>query len=185
MKAHKASIRYAKSLLNLAVMQNELDIVYSDVKLIEATLKQNRELRLVLNNPVVKQDKKSTIISKIFGDKIGPLSASFLEILVLKKRESIISDICHDFQKLYRKHLNIVNVSIQSATEINSEAKVKIKALIQELANGKIELEEVVNPQLIGGFSIKIGDMLIDETIASKLHQLKKEFSQNPYITKL
>lgn len=185
MRGHKASIRYAKSLLNLALFQQEVDAVYKDVVLIKDSLRANRELKLVLKSPIIKQDKKSVILSKVFDGKLGPLTQSFIEILVLKKRESLLTDICNDYTKLYKHHKNIVIAEVRTAAPLSDKTKKSIGEIVKTIDAGNLEINEIIDPELVGGFIIRVGDKQIDESISTKLNELNREFSHNPYIVKL
>ena len=104
MRCHKASIRYAKSLIDLALSQEITEAVYKDVILIKESLRANRELVVMLKSPIIKQDKKSVILSKVFENKLSDLTQAFIKIIVLKKRESMLVDICNDYIQLYKEH---------------------------------------------------------------------------------
>ena len=184
MKGSKASIRYAKSLLELAVFQNELEVVYEDVNTIFDTLSKNRELKLLLKNPVLKQDKKSAIMAKIFEGHLRPLAVSFVEILILKKREGLLTEICEHFIYMYKKHLNIISAEVKTAIELDEATREKLRAIVAKIDDGNIELHETIDPSIVGGFVVRVGDKQIDQSISSKLNKVEIEFSENPFIVK-
>jgi len=185
MRGHKASIRYAKSLIELALMQNVLEEVFKDITLIRSTLNENRALRVALKSPVIKQDKKTAILSQIFAKKLNALTEAFIKIVILKKRESALTDICNDYITLYKQHKNIVTAEIKTATAISENTKKEIKRIVHSIETGNLEITELIDKDIIGGFVIKVGDKQIDESISTKLNELKREFSHNPYIVKL
>lgn len=185
MRGHKVAIRYSKSLLDLAVLTKELDVAYNDIKLIDKTLTEVREVKLMLKSPIIKQDKKFKILSEIFNGKIGPLVMSFLEILTLKGREKILHSICGHFVELYKIHNNIISAELTTAIEMGEEEKDLLKQVINKLGSGKIELNENIDPNIIGGFVVRVGDKQIDESLSKKLFKYKQELTENPYIVNL
>lgn len=185
MRGHKAAIRYAKSLLELGVLTKDLDKVYEDVLLLDKTLTEVREVKLMLKSPIIKQDKKFSILKKVFEDKIGPLTASFLEILTLKNREELLHTICQHFIDMYKAHKNIVTAEVVTAVNLDAETKDALIGVIKKMSSGSIELEEKINPDIIGGFIVRVGDLQIDESISKKLYKYKQELTENPYIVNI
>ena len=84
MKSHKAAVRYSKAWIDLAIERGDIESCYNDVNLVLSVLAENKELKVMLKSPVIKQDTKAKFLSKIFGSKINKLTISFVEILVRK-----------------------------------------------------------------------------------------------------
>ncbi len=180
----KVAKRYAKSLLDLAVEQNKLEEVKDDMQLIASTARANKDLIHMLKSPVIKTDKKVAILNQIFAGKIGTMTRHFIEIIARKKRENILSDIAHSFAELHREHHGILLAEITTAVPLDIESRNKAKRFIEKLSS-KVELNEKVDPDLIGGFIIRVGDRQYDESIASRVNALKRSFLKNPYISEI
>ena len=84
MKQSRATIRYAKALLQLAVEQERLEQCYNDIMLLDAVCVESKELSLLLKSPIVKTDKKLKILEEIFGSKMGGITMSFIKIITMK-----------------------------------------------------------------------------------------------------
>lgn len=179
----KVSRRYAKSLLDLAAEKNQLPEVSKDVLFIQSVLKQNKDLEAMLHSPLIKADTKLTIVHKIFGDHIGKLTRMFVDIIIRKKRENILPGIVHSFVEQERAHRGYVLAEVTSAIALDTAQRDKIKKLVLSIYD-KVDLEEHVNPDIIGGFSIKVGDKLYDETIASRITGIRNYYLTNPYFPK-
>lgn len=180
----KAAKRYAKALLSFAIEQKELETVAGEMKLIADTCSTSPDLVMLLKSPVVKTEKKRTILNTIFAGKIGAITLKFLELVTQKKREDQLPEIANAFQQIYREHKGIVTAEIITAVPLGEEGKRKALAFITNLYD-KVELTEKVDKELIGGFIIRVGDKQYDESVARKLNNLKREFSKNPYISEL
>ena len=174
--------RYAKSLMGLAIERNMLELVYSDMCVMHAVCTSNPDFVNMLESPLIKTDKKQSIIQEIFNGKINDLTMKFMMLMADKKREGYLDDIAKSFVEQYKLHKNIVSVVITSSHALSSEAREKLLSIVQQSVQGKVDLEEKVDPSLIGGFKIKIGDRQIDASVQRKLKNLKKDFAKNPFV---
>jgi len=182
MRDIKVASRYAKSLLGIALEQNTLEAVYHDMQLINNVCAQNKDLVLLLQSPIVKRDKKEAILTEIFGKNISILSYTFISIILVKKRESLLPDIANSFIDVYKTHKKITSALVTTAIPLSEDQKLKIINLVKNQGNDTIELIEKINSDLIGGMIIKIGDKQVDESIRRKLTNLEMEFDKNPYV---
>jgi len=182
MKNLKASNRYAKSLLGLAVERGQLEDVYKDMTDVSNTVEESRELQLLLQSPIIKPDTKSKVLSEIFSSNVGELTKAFINILTEKGREGLLGGISEAFIMQYKVHKNLAQAEVVSAAPLDAESKAKVEAIVAKIAEGEAEIKETVNPDLIGGFIVKVGDKMIDSSIASQLKELKREFTENQYI---
>jgi F-type H+-transporting ATPase subunit delta len=185
MRNTKAAIRYAKSLLELALEQNKLDKCFEDMKMIQKVLDQSNELRSVLRSPVIGQAKKDKILKELFGENVDILTMSFLNIVGEKGRDSLLPEIISAFVDQVKRHKQIMVAKVVSAAPLSEELRQKIRKIISEVHNGELELIEVVDEDIIGGFILNIADKRIDASIRGQIRELRKEFSENPYEPKL
>jgi len=182
MRDIKVASRYAKSLLLMSIDENILEEVYNDMKLVNSTCIENRELTLLLKSPIVKADKKNAILAEIFNKKVSIISSAFISIILSKKREGILPDIANSFIEAYKIHNNITTASVTTAVPLTKDQKTVIIALIKKQGKSNVELQEVVNEEVIGGMVLRIGDKQIDESIKKKLTNLEMEFDDNLFI---
>ncbi len=176
MRDIKVASRYAKSLLGIAIENKCLEAVYQDMTMINKVCNENHELVLVLRNPIVKGDKKLAILNEIFKG-INNVSASFVKLIVAKKRESILFDIANAFIDAYKEHHNIKIAHVTSAVALNADQKENIKKLVNKSYNATIELVEKVDAAIIGGIILRVEDKQVDESIKRKLQNLVMEFN--------
>jgi len=175
--------RYARSLMELAHERGDLEGAHEDMVLVAKVCSENHELIVLLKSPVVKADKKAVILDKIFAGKVGELTKSFIGILVRKGREGLLPDVANAFALLYKINKGIVTAQVTSAAPLSDTARARVKALAEKQHPGKsIELVEHVDPSLIGGVTIRIGDEQYDGSVSRHLSDLRREFSKNPYI---
>lgn len=175
MSEFRVATRYAKSLIELASEQKVLDKVYEDMKLFSKTGQENRELAVLLKNPIVKGDKKSSILSAIFEGKVEKLTLAFMNLVAKKGRDSLLMDIAAQFINQYNELKGLVNAELTTTFTLNDELRAEFTKIIENISGKKPLLTEKVDDSLIGGFLLKVGDRQLDESVSSKLSQLKQQ----------
>jgi F-type H+-transporting ATPase subunit delta len=186
MSVARIASRYAKSLIDLAVEQDKLDRVMEDVESF-SQLTDVRDFYLLMKSPIVKGDKKWSIIKLILKDKYDDMTMAFLKILIDKGRENYLPEIGKEFIKQYRKinHISIVKVKTATTLSEDQMKEIKSKLLASSVTDDKVHLVTEVDPDLIGGFVVEFDDRLYDASVKHQLRKLKKEFESNLYISQV
>ncbi len=174
--------RYAKALFDLAVEDKVVEPTRQDMLTVAEVMAQNRELRKLMANPVIPPARKKTIIRKIFGEYLGKHSLTFLDILVRKGREQEISAIAEQFNALYLEYKNIAMVDITTAVPIEKALKEKMMKLFAEKTNKTLLMIEKTDPEIIGGFIVKMHDYKYNASLSKVISKLHTEFDKNLYI---
>ena len=165
MRDIKVASRYAKSLLGIAIEQNKLEELHNDMQLINIVCAENRDLELLLKSPIVKSDKKEAILTEVFGENISKISNSFISIILSKKRENLLSDIANAFIEVYKIHRNITTATVTTAVKLSDAQKKTVTTLLNAQGNEKVDLKEIVNPEIIGGMILRVGYKQVYESI--------------------
>jgi F-type H+-transporting ATPase subunit delta len=185
MKETRAALRYAKATLNLAKEHKLAEVVNTDLQLIASTLESETELRMTLLNPVFKTKLKQTILSKVFESKINGLTMGLINLLLENKRLNLLSTVASEYAIIYDFDSGIEVAKVTTAVPLNKALKSKILDKIKALTGNKITLINIVNPDLVGGFIIRVGDKQYDASITGQLNILKRDFEDNFYVPKL
>jgi F-type H+-transporting ATPase subunit delta len=172
------ALRYAKALIDLAQEQNALEQVKNDMGLFLHTLKANPELKAVLSNPIVSHSKKVSILAEVFGSRVSKVSIMFFNIMVNKGRGEVLYTTAQEFIHLYDVKNNITTAKVVSAAPLSEDNKKKMLADVQQAIGGTIKLDAKVDPALIGGFVLTVGDRQVDTSIANSLKRIKKDLAQ-------
>ena len=117
----RLATRYAKSIIDLAVEQNQLDVVYNDMKLILSICKTNPDFVTVLRSPIIKPTSKVKIIESITKERVSVLTTAFIKLLVAKIREINLPEIAAAFVDQYNTINNIHKVKITTAVQISEK----------------------------------------------------------------
>ena len=176
--------RYAISLIDLAQEQNLLSEVFEDMRSIQEVCK-NAEFTTMLKSPVIYSDKKLAIFKQLFEGKIQNLSMLFIQLLIQKGRESGLGAICLAFIEQYKAIKKIKTARIITATELNDQELDKIKTRFSFwLKPGEVmDLSQKVDPSLIGGFILEMGDQNYDASVKRQLGEMKDNLYDKSYIS--
>jgi F-type H+-transporting ATPase subunit delta len=174
MNDSKISVRYSRALFQSAIGKKSLDKVNKDMILISEVCK-NTETKELLNSPIIVPSKKSAIFHKIFEGNVEEITLSLLDLVVKNGRESYIPSIARTFIHETMKYKGITKSVLTTAIEVNASVKKQINDLISEVFNTKVELEENIDTEIIGGFVLRVDDNYIDASIRNKLRKVKKE----------
>lgn len=177
MKSTKSAVRYAKALLELAQEQNKLDVVESNMLDIIKAGKETHDFQVFLNSPIIKADKKISVLNQLFAN-FDSLTISFLALITKNSRERLIIDIALSFVSQLKELKGIVPISITSATALDTKTRDVILSKINATVKGQLEVEEIIDKDLIGGFVVRMGDKQIDASVASQLNRMKQELTK-------
>ncbi len=169
--------RYAKSLIELAKEKNVLEVVYQDMKLFKDTADKNRGLMLALKSPVVRHEKKLAILKALFKERVNPVSYSIFTIITKKNRESILDAIADEFIVSYNLFQGIQKATVVTTTPLTEELRKQFINIVAGSTGKTIQLEEKVDPNLIGGYVLRVDDRQIDASLRSRLNELKLELA--------
>lgn len=180
----RAAIRYAKAILNLAKTNGSDEAVYTDMQLIEATIQESSDLNVLLKSPIIKLSDKVAALDAIFESRINNFSLGLIKLLVKNKRLNILEAVASDYQIIY-DHLKSIEVAkVTTAVPLTAALEQQVKAKVRELTGHETSLSNEVNPDIIGGFILRVGDLQYDASIAKSLRELEKSFDDSHYEAK-
>jgi F-type H+-transporting ATPase subunit delta len=187
MSNHRVAFAYAKSLMELAIERGQLEAVYQDLLHLADLAKSNRDLELAMRNPIVSPDKKLKILKALFEKRETTVATlAFFAILCKKNRIDVITDIAREFQAQYQLHNSIQVAEVTTTFPLDDKLRAEFTKIVLEISGMKtVKLVEKINPDLIGGFILRVNDRQLDESISNKLRELKAEFSVNHYESKI
>ena len=172
----RAAIRYAKAMYDIANEENSINEVYKDMNFINELNSDSLDFKNLLSNSQINfQDKKKLILSSI--KQSNSLTEKLIDLLIHNKRVKIIGDIASSFIQLYNKHNNIKEATIITASPINNELESKILSMINIKDAKSVNLTNVVNPNIIGGFIIRFDGKEYNASVKQNLNNLKTELT--------
>lgn len=186
MSVQRIASRYAKSLIELANEQGQLEQVTEDMHSLKAMM-ENRDLYLLFKSPVVPTDKKKQIFELLFKDQLSAMTNGFLNILTTKGREAYMPDVVTEYVKQYKRLKHISTVKLTTAVELDEQMVQSIhdKLIASGATDEKVEITSIVDPDLVGGFVLEFDDQIYDASISNKLEELKRQFRDNVYVSQI
>jgi len=181
MKNPKLASRYAQALYDFSTETGNVETVYHDILHIQEIVSANKELKTILESPIIPQEKKQNAIREIFKNHLCETTYSFFSLIVKKRREPQLLMMCTQFVKIYYSKHNIKEAHITSAVPLSEEMVQYIKNYLEEVVPFTFIIYTAVDPKLIGGLIVKIDDFHFNASIQAKINKLKAEFSRNAY----
>lgn len=177
MSVTRIANRYATAILNTATSEGKASDIDRDLQMILQTFKTSSELRAILRSPVVSAFHKKRIVEELWSESIDPLTMEFLKLVISKGREAYVLEIVHAFDKRFDTQQNLVRVDITSAVTLDDkERKNVLDAVSKRMGMNAIGTFSV-DPSVLGGISIRIGDTVLDGTLKRQLEQLRTDLA--------
>ncbi|SFO15141.1 ATP synthase F1 subcomplex delta subunit [Algoriphagus ornithinivorans] len=186
MSNQRVASRYAKSILELALEKGQLEEVHEDFQKLTTIANGNRDLSLLLKNPIINSEKKLKVLKALFAKGAQEMTLTFFEIVSRKNREEILIDVAKEFEIQYNVHKSIQVAELTTTFPIDEKMRKEFIAIVKEISGkDSVQLVEKINPAMIGGYVLKVNDRQLDESLSSKLRVLKNQFSENHYESKI
>jgi len=167
--------RYAEAMVEIAYQKGELDLYQQELKEATDLFKGDQDFELLMTNPEIKIDKKKEIVKMLFGSSFKIETINFLLLLLEKGRIKNLPSICDEFYKKADEKRNTLNITIISAKDLEQSQIVKIKEKYKKQYNATgVNAFFEIDPDLIGGVKVKIGDKVVDGSIRGRLESLKE-----------
>ena len=178
MSGARAAIRYAKAVLSLASDQKAADAVNSDMKLLSNTLLESKELSDMLQNPVVASSIKKSVLLEVFKNS-NKTTLSLIDTLISNNRIDIISDVALKYRQLFDQSKGIELATVTTAVALTADLEKKVLAKAKELTGKDVEVKNIIDESILGGFILRIGDVQYNASVSNQLNKLKREFTLN------
>ena len=178
MAGARAAIRYAKAVLSLASDLKSADGVNGDMKLIAGTIAESKELSDVLKSPVVSSPIKKSILLEVFKNS-NKATLNLIDTLIANNRIDILGEVAQKYNQLFDESKGIEQATVTTAVALSDDLRKKVLAKAKELTGKDIEVENIIDESIIGGFILRIGDIQYNASISNQLSKLKREFTLN------
>lgn len=181
MRRPKLARRYAKAFFEFSQEQDKVENVIKDIRLIEDILLENKEFRTIICSPIIRADKKISILNEVFQSRIDAISLQYLTLILRKGRECELDLICDEYDKLYKKFKRIVTLTIQSAEALGKDMVESIRQKVKAYLEMEIEIIEQINPKLIGGVRLQFDGYLLDASVRGYIDRLRGQLVDKSY----
>lgn len=170
--------RYAEALYEIARRNNAVDTVEVEIKAVNDIIQGDRDLQKLLYHPRITAGDKKNLLKDLFGGKVSQVTTDFLSLLVERQREQFLGDIVDYYVNKANAERNITAAAITSAVELTKEERAKLADVLAKITNKKVQTSYAVDPSLIGGIVVRIGDRVIDGSIRTRLATMREHLRQ-------
>jgi F-type H+-transporting ATPase subunit delta len=168
---------YARSLFEVAQEQNKLDQIREELGEFADALDGNRELQVFFFSPYFSTIEKEDGLDRTVSDA-DPILVNFLKLLIENHRMPVIFRVRRIVDGLWREENKLLPVTVTSAVELDQATVTQIGDSISEQTGRKVELSAVVEPDILGGLVVRVGNSILDASIRNRLEQLRKQVAR-------
>jgi len=167
--------RYARALFNRAGETPETDATHEDLRRIQATWDAVPEFRRLCQHPLIPAERRRGGLTAVLADHVRPETLTFLYFLALKGRLGLLPGIISEFETLYDELKGVARAVVRSARPLSEEQRATLAAQLREKLNIEVTLSTEIDPALLGGFTVQVGDRVYDASAATMLHTFKNK----------
>jgi F-type H+-transporting ATPase subunit delta len=172
MRQETIARNYAEALLTLGTKAENREGFGAMIRDVANAMQQDQTLWLFLESPRVSADKKSTILSKAFGDRVPRVFLRFLQVLVQNRRQMLIPEIATEYASLLDEALDRVHADVTVASAAGALEADAVAARLSTVLGKQVMPHVIVNPAILGGVIIKVGDTVMDGSVLRRLDRL-------------
>ena len=169
-----AAKRYAIALFDLAKEKNELPAVENDLRELNLVWNGNKDVKALFTSPKLSIEKKKVLIREIFSNA-NPIVINTLLVLIDKKRLNEVSNIISEFMTLYADAQGVASAKVYSTRELTEAERENISSVFaKNVGKQSLRIQNIVDPSIIGGLRVQIGNRIYDSSLSTKLDRLKR-----------
>ena len=169
----KLAEKYAMAVFELAEEQNMLDAVKDELAMVDSLFKEQTDLQEFVCNPRVPSVAKRDVLKQVFADKVQPFVLNFLLIVADRKREAILPEIIKAYNRFLNEKRGIMEVQVTTARALSDAQAEALSTQLGKKLNSRVILEKTIDPAIIGGVVVRVGDKLIDGSVGRQLKRLE------------
>ncbi|UCH78559.1 MAG: ATP synthase F1 subunit delta [Candidatus Coatesbacteria bacterium] len=163
--------RYARALYKLASAQGVLPEVLAEIEEFGRWYEERAQLSLLLENPAVTVEAKTAVFERLVATE---LSRDFLRFLLEKNRLPLLPTIAEELARAFRQETGVVAAHATSALPLPEEIQARLVEILERVTGKKVELSTAVDADVIGGLRLRLGDHVIDATLAHRLREIRE-----------
>jgi F-type H+-transporting ATPase subunit delta len=174
--AQRIARTYAEALYRAADQQGQVDSVYEELdSLLKDLLPADRQGWLFFANPTISRHHKQEVIAKLFKDRASPLFYNFLQVLNGHERLNLLRGIRIEMRNMIDERDRILRVPVRTAVPLADDQRQRLEEGLRNYFNMNPILETAVDPELLGGLVVRIGDMVYDTSVRTKLDKIRND----------
>lgn len=175
----KVAKRYAQGLLDFTQEAGSTASVFGEMQDIVKTIENSKELKNFFASPIIEVKKKGSVAAELFKS-FSPVTQNLIQLVIKHGRESQLQHIAQEFVNKVEDMNGVQRITITSAAQLSDDNINKILGSTNLVNHdNKFDVKTIINPEILGGYILRVGDQQVDTSVRTKLNQLKKEFQLN------
>lgn len=172
---------YAGALLAVAMEKGEADLYRDQLVAISTTVEGDAQIQVFLESPKIRRSDKKAALEKALSGQVSVAVLNLIQILIDRGRQGLIEDIAHAYQDRMDVLAGRVNATITSATKLSSAIRKALVGAIAKKLDKEVVSTEQVDPDLLAGLTIQVGDLVVDGSLRTQLRKVRQEVSQTRF----
>jgi F-type H+-transporting ATPase subunit delta len=168
---------YAKALFDIGTKEGILGQIYDDLRGVQDAVEAGPESGRFFNSPKLQRADKKRILDELFAERVCRPVTGLLHVLVDKRREPVFDNIVDEFAKYRDEHEGRVHARVTTAQPLPEDERGRLAAALAKRTGKSVELHETINPAVIGGIRVNLGDSVMDGTVLRRLQDLRRSFA--------
>jgi len=173
--SHAAARVYARALFDIGLAEGAVGRIYDDLHAVhEAILGLDPDLREFFNQPRIRPEDKSRIVDMAFEGKVSRTVLGLLHVLVRKRREPLLDNVVQEFDGYRDRREGRVKASVTTARKLDADVVKALNAALEQRTKKSVDLQERIDPNVLGGIRVNLGDSVLDGTVRRGLQDMRR-----------
>ena len=172
------AVGYVQALFETAKARGRFPETVKDLEKVARLLRENPELKRILLHPAIPRERKSALIDRLLAPHLDPLVRNFLRLIIDKRREEILKFILDGYKSVADLIGGVARATVQTVIPLMEERLARIEEILKRLSGKRVEIKTEINPEILGGLVIRIGNTVIDGSVRSHLENLRRRLME-------
>ena len=177
MPAGASARRYAQAVFQIAVESDELERWLDDLTQLADAI-TNEEFGQTLSAPRISMAQKESLIRESLGPTVGPLALNLICLLASRGQVNVLPGIADRFQEMLDVHQGVERAEVVSAVSLTDAQRDQVTQMLNDFSGRDVRLTTRVDPDILGGLVVRIGDRVMDGSARSRLQNMRRELAQ-------
>ncbi|HEY7524613.1 MAG TPA: ATP synthase F1 subunit delta [Candidatus Limnocylindrales bacterium] len=169
-----AARRYAEAAFEIAERDDSLDRWVEDLELAAGVAADERVAR-VFDDPSLAPEKRNEVLTRLFGKRLARPALSLVRLLARRSRLDLLPAVAAEFRRLVNRRRGIVEAVVTSAAALSDSETDAVRSRVESMTGASVQLRAEVDPDLIGGLTVRVGDQLLDASVRGRLERLRDQ----------
>ena len=178
---HPAALAYASAMLQVGSALGKASAFGEQLTVVAHAISDDPQMRVFIESPKISRENKKAVLSSALTGKVAEQVLNLLKLLIDRGRQFLVQDIADTYTELEDVAAGRVKATITSAVEMPAEQRDSLVASIQTKTGREVVATEVVDPELLAGLTIQVGDLVVDGSLRSHLHRVRQEVLQTRF----